>query len=199
MSMDCRRFKREQIAVDLGLEQASADLRGHEQACRDCRDWVKREQLIADSLREIRRAPAPDVNVVARVSQEIRTADARPARAARWSLVALPLATLAMLIGLWNSGIRAQPLLESAVRALLFGRQLAENLWTPLATLLRAAGRLVLTLLTALADALDSLGSLEPWFVGTAALCTLMMATSVLLVVGRDIGRHRVEREDNHR
>ena len=91
-----------------------------------------------------------------------------------------------------------QPLLENAVRALLFGRKLAENLWTPLATLLRAAGRLGLTLLTALADAIDSLGSLEPWFVGTAALCTLMMATSVLLVVGRDIGRHRVAREDSH-
>ena len=87
MSMNCQKFKREQMAVELGLERPSADVHEHERVCRDCRDWVKREQLIADSLLEIRRVTVPAVIIVARVSEEIRTAGARPAVAARWDSI----------------------------------------------------------------------------------------------------------------
>lgn len=196
--MNCRGFMREELAAGLGMGRRSAAGRDHGRDCEPCRDWIRRQRLIDRSLLDIRHSPAPTVNVVARVSEELSRAPSRHAPAERWSLIALPLMGLGLVLGLWHSGIHLQPLLETTLRALLLGQRLAEQLWSPLAALLRAAGRLCLTLLTAVSGVLDSLATLELWFVGTAALCTLMMATSVTLVVGRDIGRHRLQREERH-
>ncbi len=188
---------------ELGLVPAarSAALAAHLESCRECAAWDAREQALTDAILGLRVELPFQVDVSARVISRLAGVDPAHAdqlttRQAGWfSAVAVAFGT-ALLIGLWKVAPDL-PLLADTARAMLaVAGHIVTGLGGPLlafvATLARSAGGTILSF-KALYGPLQQAG---PVAIATIALCTTMMAASILLVLGRDLTRHRWTREN---
>ena len=179
----------------------SADLAAHLESCPECAAWNARERALTDAIVALRVELSFPVEVSARVLSRVSAADPAPldrvtARQAGWfSAVALAFGA-GLSIGLWQVAPDL-PRLADTVRTMLSGAgHIVTGLGAPLvafvATLARSLGGSARSL-TALYGPLQQAG---PVAIATIAMCTTMMAASILLVLGRDLSRHRWTREN---
>jgi len=201
--MRCKTARKELLPNELGLVPAagSAALAAHLESCRACAAWEARERALTDTILALRVEPPFQIDVSARVVSRVSAADPPPAdlltaqQAGWFSAVALAFGT-ALLVGLWKLAPEL-PLLADTARAMLTGAgHVVTGLGAPMlafvATLARSAGGTILSF-KALYGPLQQVG---PVAIAMIALCTTMMAASILLVLGRDLTRHRWTREN---
>ena len=201
--MRCKTTRKELFRDELGLVSAARAkaLAAHLRSCPGCAAWEARERALTDAIHGLRvELPFP-VDVSVRVASRVSAADPAPAdrltgRQAGWfSAVALACGTV-LLVGLWKVA-PDRLLLADTARAMLSGAgHIATGLGAPLlamvATLARSLGGTASSL-KALYGPLQQVG---PVAIATIALSTTMMAASILLVLGRDLTRHRWTREN---
>ncbi len=187
---------------ELGLVSAtdSAALAAHLESCPECAAWNAREQALTAAIAALRvELPLP-VDVSARVISRVSAADPAPAdqltaqQAGWFSAVAFAFGAV-LLVGLWKVAPDL-PLLADTARAMLSGADhIVTGLGAPLlafvATLARSAGGTIRSFKVLYGP----LQQVAPVAVAAIALCTTMMAASILLVLGRDLKRHRWTRE----
>ena len=142
-----------------------------------------------------------EIDVSARVASGLEqlhpaALDRLPRRELAWSGgIAASIAT-ALLVGLWQL---APSLPLMAIRA----RTLAGTLYSAISTLaspfegfVAGTAKLLGDLVASFGKIAGSLENLQPVAILMVAVCTLMMAASIVLVVGRDIRRPHLVDED---
>jgi hypothetical protein len=196
--MRCRTARRVRLEAQLGLAAAAAleALASHRASCRDCAALEAAEQSLDAGLAALREERPVEVTVTARVLARIADVTPRPAVPATTAQLAWAAGTaaafaLGLLVGLAQLLPRVPGLAAEA-------RLAATGIWVALGGVFSAleglAGSLAVLVgravrsLTALAGPLESL---QPLALATVALCSLMMATSITLVVVRDLRRTR--------
>ena len=201
--MRCKTARKKLLHDELGLVSAtgSADLAAHLESCPECAAWNARERALTDAIAALRVELPLAVDVSARVISRVSAADPGPAnqltaREAGWvSAVAFAFGT-ALVVGLWKVAPDL-PLLAHTARAMLSGAEhIVTGLGAPLLAFVATLARSVGGTLRSFQVLYGPLQQLGPVAVATIALCTTMMAASILLVLGRDLKRHRWAREN---
>ncbi len=201
--MRCREARTTFTELELGLTRAEARgmLATHLARCSDCTAWVSRERRLTASLATLRTELPFEIDVSARVATAL--GELLPASAGRvsgrelaWSGAVAAAASLSLALGLWQLTPGLAPL---AVRLRGLGSALlsaASTLTSPVEGLVATVARVLGDLLASLGKVAGTLESLQPIAIATVAISTLMMAVSIVLVVGRDLRRpHWIEEE----
>jgi hypothetical protein len=201
--MRCRTAIKGILDAELALARPAvrAALDAHLAECAPCARLATRERSLTADLSSLRVASPILIDVTARVARHVAGA-APPAREETrlGPLVASTaggiLAGVALLAGLWRVTPGLWELAGEA-RTLLAGVWLAASrLAEPAAALAATVARALGGLLASLGPVAESLEALQPVAIVTIAACSLMMVSSIVLVVGRDLMRPRWIREE---
>ena len=167
----------------------------HVATCGACRTWVADQESLTLVLGELRREIPFDVDVTARVAAGVAAMDAPtrdvPSRRLLGWAAGAGLAAAILLAGiLWaQSPDLAQ--IAAGARALFAALgEAASSLTTPLATLVPTVMRPVGRLIVAAGTVARSASEFRWLAVAMITLCSAMMATTIFLVVSRDVRRH---------
>jgi len=196
--MNCRQVTNSFLDIELGL--AGKDTRlafeSHLAGCVVCTARVTAERQLTRQLEQLRVATPVELDLTARVLARVaRTEPAQREEPTVWQLAwsagGLIAFSVALLFGLWRL-VPAVSILTTESRTLFTGLQRTiSGLAAPLTALVSTLARMLGGMLRSLAGLAEHLQSLEPLFITTVAFCTVTMATSIILVVGRDIRRPR--------
>jgi hypothetical protein len=191
------------LDAELGLARPAARvaLAAHLAACASCARAAARDRRITTGLSSLRvEAPIP-IDVTARVARQV-AGMALPAREETRpgpmvaSTAAVVLVGVALLAGLWRLVPELWGLAGEA-RTFLAGVWLAaSSLVEPAAGVVATLARALGGLLASLGPVAETLAALQPVVIVTIAACSLMMVSSIVLVVGRDLTRPRWIREE---
>lgn len=202
--MNCRTARKTLVKVELELAapEARAALGAHLADCSACASLSSRERAITAELSSLRvDCPLP-VDVTARVAARVaelapRAHEEVGVRQLAWSTTAAVLFGTALLAGFWKI---APDLWGLAAEA----RRLMAGAWVALTGLLEPGARWIARvissidrLLANLGPVADTLTTLQPVVIATIVACSLMMVSSIVLVVGRDLMRPRWIREES--
>jgi len=192
--MQCREAKTALLERELGPGEvpASAALRAHLASCPDCAAQAEAERGLSDALRELRLDPPPPVDVTARVLDGLPDLGrAGSGEVTTWQLGWAATVVVTCSLGLLGTLWRMLPALSGP----------AQEIWTfavslrhPLASMGSVAVTLISTvfkiagrLLQSLAPLAGALQGLEPVAIGALASCAVIMAGTIVFVVGRDL------------
>jgi hypothetical protein len=202
--MNCRNARKTLVDVELELAapEARASLEAHLADCAACASLASRERALTADLASLRvDCPLP-VDVSARVATRVAGLTPTPYeevgfRQLAWSTTAAVAFGIALLFGLWQMAPGLWGL-AGETRKLMAGAWAAvagllEPVAAWLATVVSWSGRLLATL----GPVADTLAKLEPVVIVTIVACSLMMVSSIVLVVGRDLMRPRWIREES--
>lgn len=204
--MNCRRARA--AAIDRGLGVLPPDrraaLEAHLAGCGACARAMRAEERLVAELAALGEAPPLDVDVTARVLAAIGPPGGRPreevsGRQLAWTGVAAAVAAVAVAASFGGQLPKIEALWQSGTTVVFNVLGFADALLDPLGALV-AAG---LGLLGALAGWLFELASgasrLAPFARFTVTLCYAVVASTVTLVLIRDLRRPAVglPREDN--
>ena len=194
--MDCRAARKAIVERSLGLLATGLDeaLCRHLEGCESCRAEQVVEQRLKLDLESLRGSFPHAIDVHGRVLREIGTLggierEVVPARQIGWAAaaaVACGLGLLAILPWLWPD---LSPLLaDLRIAASTFIKIIGE-LAAPLVSLLALPFKLAGTLFRMLAALFSLLSRLQPAAIAALTACYVVMATTITLVVGRDLKR----------
>ena len=204
IDMNCRTARKTLVDVELTLAapEARGALATHLVGCAACASLASRERTLTAALSSLRVDCPLTVDVTGRVAS--RVAGLAPAayeevglRQLAWSATAVVVFGIALLAGLWQMAPGLWGLAGEA-------RKLMAGAWVALSGLLEPAAGWVATvvtsigrLLAALGPVADTLETLQPVAIVTIVACSVMMVSSIVLVVGRDLMRPRWIREES--
>jgi hypothetical protein len=196
--MSCKHARKKFVEVELGLARPAlrAALEAHLAGCPACASWAAGERGLTADLALLQSEHPFTVDVSTRVAARV----ARLEPGARepigvpqlaWTSVLVVACGFGLLAGLW----RIAPGLPGLVGEV---RALAAGMWHALGGLAAPAAALAGTLAKSLGGLLATVGPLlatlkplQPVVITTITLCAALMATSIVLVVGRDFRRPR--------
>lgn len=202
--MNCRTARKTLIEVELDLAapEARSALGAHLADCSACASLASRERAMTADLSSLRvDCPLP-VDVTARVATGVaelapRAHEEVGVRQLAWSTTAAVVFGIALLAGLWKMApglwglaVETRNLMAGAWVAL---SGLLEPVAAWMANVVSSIGRLLATL----GPVADTLATLQPVVIVTIVACSLMMVSSIVLVVGRDLMRPRWIREES--
>jgi len=201
--MNCRQATKSFLDVELGLagEETRVAFESHVAGCVACTARVAAERRLTTQLEQLRLETPVEVDLTARVVARVaRTAPALREEPSVWQLAwsagGLVAFLVALLFGLWRL-VPAVSVLAGESRTLVTGLwRTLSGLAAPLTALVSTLARMLGGMLRSLAALAQHLQSLEPLIITTVVLCTLTMATCIILVVGRDIRRPRLLEEE---
>lgn len=202
--MNCRTARRTLIEDELALAgpEARAALGAHLADCDACASLAARERRLTADLSSLRAELPFPVDVTARVATRVAelvpgARDDVGVKQLAWSAAAVLVFGFALLAGLWQMAPELWGLAGEA-------RKLLAAVGGTLAGLLESAAGLIATvfssigrLLAYLGPVADTLETLQPVAIVTIAACAVMMVSSIVLVVGRDLMRPRWIREES--
>jgi hypothetical protein len=177
---------------------------GHLERCVRCRAWIRDQDGIDLALAALRGDVPWDVDIGARVAARIAALerpgrDRRAGRQLAWAAGAGLAAAAAIAMLAWlRLPDPALILAEARALAVALG-ETARALASPLPPLVAAAARLLPRMLEAAAALLGAAAGLRGAATAAIAACAATMAAIVLLVVGRDVRRHHLLREEERR
>jgi hypothetical protein len=201
--MNCRTARKTLVDVELALAapEARAVLGAHLADCAACTSLAARERALTADLSSLRVDWPFPVDVTARVAT--RVAGLAPGaheqvglRQLAWSTTAVVVFGVALLAGMWQMAPGLWGLAGE-------GRKLLAGAWTAISGLLEPAAGWIAgiissigRLLASLSPVVDSLATLQPVVIVTIVASSVMMVSSIVLVVGRDLMRPRWIREE---
>jgi hypothetical protein len=189
--MNCREARG--LAAEREVGTLAADrrtaLEAHLAGCAACRTRAASESRLTRDLALLREQPAPAVEVVARVMARVTAAPRQdplrlPVGALAASLAALAIAGLGGLAALWRAAPDLPRIVATARIAAAGG---AELLGLALRALRTSAGFVFDLGLDLLRAAATLLVQLEPLFAAATVFGSIVMLTTIVLVVGRDL------------
>jgi hypothetical protein len=181
------------VERDLGAigPHVEASLQAHFESCASCAAWASTERRLTADLALLRSAAPFEIDVTSRVARDL--AGLRPAREEvstrqlGWAVAAAVACGAGLLVGLWA-------LVPGLARAASGGRALFTSLRHAFAGVADAIITIAATgfgllgdLVSSLAVASSGLQPLVPAAIAVVALGWVMMGTTVIVVVGRDI------------
>ena len=202
--MNCRIARKAlvDVEIELAAPEARAALEAHLADCAACASLASRERALTADLSSLRvDCPLP-VDVTARVAKHV--AGLAPGiheevgvRQLAWSSTAAAVFGIALLAGFWKMAPELWGLAAEA-RKLMAGAWVAlSGLLEPAAAWIAKAVSSIGRLLAMLGPVADTLATLQPVVIVTIVACSLMMVSSIVLVVGRDLTRPRWIREES--
>ncbi len=192
--MQCREAKAALLdwELDPGEAPPSAALRAHLAACSDCANQAAAELRLSDLLRELRFDPPPPVDVTARVLEELpRLGRPGTEEVTTWQLGWAATLALTCGLGLLATLWRMLPALSGPAQEIwtlaLSLRHPLESMGSAAMTLISAILKTAGRLLQSLAPLVSALQGLEPVAIGALASCAVIMAGTIVFIVGRDL------------
>jgi len=191
--MNCRKARMAAVERDLGLlgPGPAAKLEAHLQGCPGCAAELRAEALVVRALSELGRREPIDVDVAARVMAGVAPVarEEVPARQLGWAGAGAAVCTAIVIAALAARWQQVEALLRSgaAITSKLLG--FADALATPLISLLSFLVRLVGTAAGSLADLAAQASGLAPLAWLAVALGYGLMASTVALVLLKDLRR----------
>jgi hypothetical protein len=202
--MNCRIARKTLVDLEIApaTPEARAALGAHLADCAACASLAVRERALTADLSSLRVDWPIPIDVTARVATHVAGLAPDPheevgLRQLAWSTTAVVTFGVAVLAGLWQMAPGLWGL-AGETRDLLAGAWVAlSGLIEPaagwIATVVSSIGRL----LASLGPVVESLDMLPPVMIVTIVACSLMMVSSIVLVVGRDLTRPRWIREES--
>jgi len=204
--LSCRSAQATHADLELELcapaERAALDV--HLAQCTACSEWVAKERSLTASLATLRVELPFEIDVTRQVATRIdRLSPGHgqevSVREFGWSAALVAACSIGLMLGLWGIAPSLPAFVEKVKLLGVAVGSTASALVAPVVALVVTGAKFLGHLLASLGAVAGTLESLQPVAIATVALCALMMATSIALVVGRDLRRPRWIGEESTR
>jgi hypothetical protein len=204
--LSCRTARTTFADVELELCAAAqrTALETHLARCPACSAWAACERNLTASLATLRVELPFEIDVTRQVATRIDSL--RPGhgqevsvREFGWSAALVAACSIGLLLGLWRMAPSFPVFVEKMKLLGAAAGSTVSALVAPVVALVSTGAKFVGHLLASLGAVAGTLESLQPVAIATVALCVVMMATSIALVVGRDFRRPRWIGEESTR
>jgi anti-sigma factor RsiW len=204
MSCQSARTAFAELELELLAPAERAVLDSHLGRCTACSEWVASERRLSAALAALRVEAPFEIDVTRRVAARISGPGSgrEPEVSVRefgWSAALVALGSVGLLLGFWGIAPALPTFVEKLKLAGAAVGSTGSALLAPVVALITTGAKSLGHLLASIGAVAGTLESLQPVAIATVALCAVMMATSIALVVGRDLRRPRWLEEESTR